>query len=116
MSDLDWAFLAFGGFLLGSVFYTGYYTTRYEPEAKPGYAFIGLGIFISVSINTWLDFSRDTSNWFRTGTVIGYFIIAIGLVLLVRERRGRQYGPEIRNDSGNSGNGDSSPASSKSDS
>jgi len=87
---MDWVFLSFGGFLIGSVMYTGWYTTRHEPEAKPGYAFIGLGIFVVVVINTWLDFSRHISNWFRTATLFGYLLVAFGLFLITRERRQRE--------------------------
>jgi hypothetical protein len=84
---MDLFFLAAGGFLLGSVFYTGYYTTRYEPEVKLGYAVIGLGVLVTVVIDTWLNFFRDASDWFRLGTFLGYLIITIGLILIVRVRR-----------------------------
>ena len=84
---MDWAFLAIGGFLLGSVLYSGYYTTRFEPEVKGGYGIIGIGIFISVATNTYVDFFRDTSDWFRAMTLFGYLTVAVGLIILIRERR-----------------------------
>jgi hypothetical protein len=87
--DWDWVFLGIGGFLIGSVAYTGWCTTREEPEAKPGYALIGIGVACVVSVNTWLDFFRDTAGWFRALTLIGYVLVAVGLVLIVRERRQR---------------------------
>jgi peptidoglycan/LPS O-acetylase OafA/YrhL len=87
---MDWAFLAIGGFLVGSLLYAGWYTTRYEPEARTAYALIGAGVLLVVAVNTWVDFVRDQSDWFRAATLLGYAIIAAGLVLLVRERRARR--------------------------
>jgi len=89
MIDWDWVFLGIGGFLLGSVAYVGWHTTRYEPQAKPGYALIGIGTAVVVAVNTWLDFIRDTSGWFRISTILGYVLVAAGLVSIVRERRRR---------------------------
>jgi hypothetical protein len=86
---MDWAFLAISGFLLGSLMYTGWYTTRYEPQAKIPYAVIGAGVTLVVVVNTWLDFIRNQSTWFRVATIIGYAFVAAGLTLLVRERRYR---------------------------
>ena len=88
---MDWAFLAISGFLVGSLLYTGWYTTRYEPQAKVPYAVIGFGVVLVVFVNTWLDFVRDQSNWFRGTTLLGYAIVALGLTLLVRERRQRSH-------------------------
>jgi tetrahydromethanopterin S-methyltransferase subunit E len=86
---MDLIFLAVSGFLLGSVFYIGWYTIKDEPEAKPGYALIGLGVAIDVFVNTWIAFIRDTSTWFRVGEIVGYIFVAAGLVLITRERRRR---------------------------
>jgi hypothetical protein len=83
---MDWAFLAVGGFLLGSVFYTASFTTRYEPEVRSGYLVLGLGVLISVGVNVWLDFGRGVSDWFRGGTLLAYSTATAGLVLIVRER------------------------------
>jgi len=87
---MDWAFLAIGGFLLGSVAYTGWYTTRIEPEVRGGYATIGAGVALVVCVNTWVDFVRDSSDWFRAFTLVGYLLVAAGLTLIVRERRTEQ--------------------------
>jgi len=87
---MDWAFLAISGFLLGSLGYTGWYTTRWEPEARLPYAVIGIGVVLVVTVNTWIDFIRDVSDWFRATTILGYAIVAAGLTLLVKERRGRR--------------------------
>lgn len=83
-------YLAAGGFLLGNVAYTGWYTTRYEPKTKPGYAFIGVGAFVVIAIATYLDFYVDEiSDWYEIGTFIGYFLVAVGLGLITRECRRR---------------------------
>ena len=86
---MDYLFLGVSGFLVGSVGYAGWYTTRYEPEAKPAYTLIGLGVLLVVAINTWVDFVRDQSDWFRGATLLGYAIVALGLVMLTRERKQR---------------------------
>jgi len=87
---MDWAFLAVTGFLLGSVLYTGWYTIRYEPEAKLAYALIGTGVLMVAGVNAYLDFYLDRSNWYRGALMVGYGTVASGLTLLVRSRRRRQ--------------------------
>lgn len=87
---MDWAFLSISGFLVGSLFYAAAYTTRYEPEARSAYALIGLGVVVVVFVNTWLDFVRDQSDFFRAATLIGYALVTAGLVVLVRVRRARR--------------------------
>ena len=85
----DYLFLAVGGFLLGAFLYSGYYTTKYEPEVKPGYLITGFGVMVVVLINTYIDFIREhVSDWYRSGTMIGYLFVALGLILINRERRG----------------------------
>jgi len=91
----DYVFMGIGGFLIGAVLYSGYYTTRYEPEVKYGYAIVGIGVIISVIINTWLDFFHKASDWFRYGTLLGYSIVALGLIIIIRERRA-EYGKEAK--------------------
>ena len=83
----DFIFLALGGFLLGAFLFTGWYTTRFEPEVKYGYLVTGIGILISVGINTYLEFTVRRSNWFLGGTFAGYGVIALGLIMILRERR-----------------------------
>jgi hypothetical protein len=90
MSAVDLLFLAVGGFLLGAVAYSGWYTTRYEPEVKAGYAVVGAGAGLVVAINTAVQFATDTSHWFLGATLVGYAIVAGGLTLIVRERRGER--------------------------
>jgi hypothetical protein len=80
-------FAAATGFLLGSLLYSGHYTLRWEPQAKPAYGLIGAGLVTSVAINTWADYVRDVSDWFMTGTVITYGFVTGGLVILARCRR-----------------------------
>lgn len=87
MSTADILFLGVGGFLLGAFAYTGWYTTRYEPEAKLGYGLMGLGIGVNVAINVWLDFQVESTNWYIVATFIGYGLVAAGLVAIIRERR-----------------------------
>ena len=86
---MDWVFLTVGGFLLGCFFRTAYFTTRYEPNVKLGYAVVGAGILASVGLSTWVDFSRDVSDWTRALTLTSYAVIALGLVLINRERSHR---------------------------
>jgi uncharacterized protein (DUF983 family) len=83
----DILFLGVGGFLLGSLLYIGWYTTRYEPEAKPGYLVMGIGVVMAVTTNVWLEFQTDASYWFLGVTLIGYALVAVGLTLIVRARR-----------------------------
>lgn len=85
--NVDLLFLAVGGFLLGAVAYTGWFTTRYEPEVKPGYAFLGAGTALVVAISTAVDLVYDTKDWYRGSTLLGYALVAAGLTLIIRERR-----------------------------
>src|SRR5262245_51546373 len=85
---MDWAYLGVGGFLLGMLFRCAAYTIRYEPEVQRGYGLVGLGVFLVVTINTWVDLTRDLTDWFRAATLIGYALVGTGLVLIIRERRG----------------------------
>jgi hypothetical protein len=87
---MDVVFLAVAGFLLGSFFFTAYYTTKYEPGVRPGYLVVGGGIVISVIVNTWIDFIRDQSLWFRSAILLSYAFIAAGLVMIARDRRRRR--------------------------
>ena len=87
MNFSDWIFLAVGGFLVGIVLCTGYYTVKYEPEARLGWTLIAIGGTISVAINLWVEYFRDVSGWFRSWTLVGYAVIALGLVFLLRARR-----------------------------
>jgi hypothetical protein len=87
---MDWAYLVLGGFLLGSVARTGWYTTRYEPQARPGYALIGTGVALVVAIGTWVDWQRDVTDWLRAVMLVGYTLVAAGLTLIARERRERR--------------------------
>jgi len=84
---MNWAYLFVGGLLLGAFLRTGYYTIRYEPEVEFGYAVTGLGIATSVLIGVYVDFARNLSPWYRAATLAGYLIVALGLVLINRERR-----------------------------
>jgi len=84
---MDWVFLSVGGFLVGAFLYAAYYTTTYEPEVKLGYTIVGVGIVVVVTVNTWLDFFSNRSNWFRGATLLGYAFVAAGLILIVIERR-----------------------------
>ena len=85
----DIAFLGVGGFLLGSLAYTGWFTTHYEPEARPGYAVIGAGVATAVVANTWLQFHTRASYWFLVAECAAFLLVAVGLILIVRERRRR---------------------------
>ena len=76
MSTRDLVALGVGCFLLGAFLYCGYYTTRFEPEVERGYTLVGVGILVSVGLNTWLEFSTDRPSWYLALTFIGY---AIGL-------------------------------------
>lgn len=87
---MDYAFLAVGGFLLGAFFYTGYYATLYEPDVKPGYVLLGVGILVSVATNAWVDLFRDISNWFRGFTLLAYLFITAGLTFISRRRHARE--------------------------
>jgi hypothetical protein len=93
---MDWVFLSVGGFLVGVFLYTGWYTTRYEPEVRTGYAVIGLGIALSVAVNTWVDFAHDVDNWYRGAVLAGYATVAAGLVLIIVERRKENRDPQER--------------------
>jgi hypothetical protein len=86
---VDWAFLVVGGFLLGALLYTAQYTTRYEPEVKPGYALLGVGIVLSVGVNTAVDFTHNISNWYRGSILATYAVVTAALVLITLERRHR---------------------------
>lgn len=88
--ELDWVFLSVGGFFLGAFLYSGYYTTKYEPEVKGGYTIIGAGITIAVSTSIYVDFTHRISDWWRGLTLLGYTIVSIGLVVIIRERRGEK--------------------------
>jgi len=80
-------YLAIGGFLVGSFLYTGWYTTQYEPNVRPGYVVVGMGIVLSVILNSWLTFYRPEHTWFRFLTLGAYALVALGLLFIVRERR-----------------------------
>jgi hypothetical protein len=84
---VTWAYLAIGGFLVGSLFYSASYTLRFEPQARTAYGVIGAGLAVSVVVNAWLDLDRDVSDWYRVGTLAAYALVAVGLVLLTRARR-----------------------------
>lgn len=84
---MTWVYLTVGGFLLGSVLYSGWYTTRFEPEARVPYAFIGVGVGVAVAVSAWVEFGQDRPTWVRVGVLAGYLIVAVGLTLLIRERR-----------------------------
>jgi hypothetical protein len=86
----DIAFLGVGGFLVGSLAYTAWYTTRYEPETKLGYTVLGIGAVVVVVENTWLDFQVDASHWFLTVQLIGFLFVAAGLALITKARRDRR--------------------------
>jgi len=87
--------LSISGFLLGAFLYTGWYTTSYEPEVRFGYTIVGVGITLNVFVTTWLDFLQSKSNWWRGMLLLAYFVVALGLVLVVRERK-RSEGPRHR--------------------
>src|SRR5262245_63349922 len=84
---MDWAFLSIGGVLIGMLFRCAWYTARYEPEVKRGYAFVGAGVVLVVTINTWVDLTRELPDRFRAATLVAYVLVAAGLVLIIRERR-----------------------------
>jgi len=84
---MTWAYLAVSGFLLGSVLYSGWYTTRAEPEARLPYALIGVGATLAIALSSYVEFWSHRPTWIRVGVLDGYLLVAIGLVLLVRERR-----------------------------
>lgn len=84
---MTWAYLAVGGFLLGSVAYAGYYTTRYEPEVKPGYLVLGFGILVNVGLNTYVGYERDVQWWILALVLLAYATITAGLVLITLARR-----------------------------
>lgn len=83
---MEWTFLAIGGFLLGAFFYTGYYTTIYEPEVKPGYLLLGAGILMSVAINAWYDLAHHVTTWFQVLTLLSYALVTAGLIVVARRR------------------------------
>jgi hypothetical protein len=85
---MAWVELSVGGFLLGSFLYTAWFTTRFEPAARPGYLLIGAGILLSVATNVVLELEVDASTGYRALTLASYAVAAAGLVLIVRERRG----------------------------
>ena len=84
---LDLIYLGVGGFLIGSCMYTGWYTTRWEPEVRHGWAVVGIGIVITVTINVYVDVSRHIDGAWRGLNLLGYFVVALGLAMIVRERR-----------------------------
>lgn len=86
---MSWLYLASAGFLLGSFLRTGWHTTRYEPEVRVGYGIVGVGIALSVVVNTALVFAHEEADAWRVATLVAYAIVALGLVVIVRQRRGR---------------------------
>jgi hypothetical protein len=88
---LDLSYLAVSGFLFGAFLYTGQFTIRYEPEVSLGYATIGLGLAIAVTVNLVIDLLYEgVSHWFRGLTLLSYAVIASGLMLVARQRQKRR--------------------------
>jgi len=88
---MTYAYLSIGGFLLGSFLYTGWYTTRTEPEVRHGYLIVGAGISLSVFLDAWLTFRRPEPVPYRLATLAAYAVVALGLLLIVRERRNERH-------------------------
>jgi hypothetical protein len=84
---MEWASLTIGGFLMGSILYVGYFTTREEPELKFGYFLLGLGIFLTVGVNIYVDFAYDISKWYKAVTLTAYTFVTAGLVDIMIQRR-----------------------------
>jgi uncharacterized membrane protein len=87
---VDWVFLALGGFLLGSTFFAGYYATRSEPQLKPGYLIIGVGLLVNVGVSSWMEHANVADTWIRATVLVSYAVGTAGLVWITYIRRRNQ--------------------------